>query len=92
MRLGKERVGQTIAHVMELPRDLVLDVPRITMVGREEMHLENHKGIIEYGPGHLKINLNRGYLEIYGEGLEIAVLRTEEMLITGRIQDIRFAE
>lgn len=92
MRAGRERVGRTLAGLMEIPRDLVLEVPRITMVGREELYLENHKGIIEYGQHKLKINLNRGYLELYGEDLRIAALRADDMVITGRVSGLQFVE
>lgn len=92
MSKGRERLSQVMADFMEIPRDLVLDMPKLTLTGQEELYLENHKGIIEYSQHKLKVNLNRGFLEIYGDTLEIAALRSDEMIVVGRITGIQFID
>ena len=59
---------------LEIPKDLVLDLPKVTIIGRNEIYLENHRGIIEYLPNRLRINLSRGFIEIEGTDLEIKAL------------------
>lgn len=88
----KETLSRALAEFLEIPKDLVLDIPKITMVGRNEFYLENHKGIIEYSTERLRINLSRGFIEIVGSNLEIRALYPDELQIAGTINGIRFLD
>jgi len=88
----REIIGMAMADFLEIPRDLVLDLPKITVIGMSELYLENHRGIIEYSSNRMRINLIRGYLEIEGDGLEIKALLPEEMKVTGNIVNLRYLE
>ncbi|WP_235811153.1 sporulation protein YqfC [Syntrophomonas wolfei] len=92
MERRRELLNKAMAEFLELPGDLVLDLPKITVVGRNELYLENHRGIIEYALNRLRINLSRGFLEIEGEELQIKTLMPEEMGISGEIHSIRFLD
>lgn len=87
-----DRLERILGDMLELPKDLVLDLPRIVIIGQRELHLENHKGIIEYGDSCIKINLARGFLEIEGEGLEIKLIMQDEVSITGIISSLHFVD
>ena len=88
----REAISKAMADLLEIPRDLVLDLPKLTVIGRNELYLENHRGIIEYNLNRLRINLSRGFLEIEGEGLEIKALMPEEMNIIGEIRSIKYVD
>jgi len=90
MNSKKEAIGKVMADLLEIPGDLVLDLPKITMLGREELYLENHKGIIEYSQKRLRVNLARGFMEVLGNQLEIKALLPDEMKISGEIKQITF--
>lgn len=92
MNRRKEVLGKAVADFLEIPKDLVLDLPKITVIGRNELYLENHRGIIEYSTQRLRINLSRGFLEIQGEKLEIKVLMPEEIQVWGEIQAIKYLD
>jgi sporulation protein YqfC len=87
-----DTLERLLGDMLDLPKDLVLDLPRIVIIGQRELHLENHKGIIEYGDSCIKINLARGLLEIKGEGLEIKLIMQDEVSIIGIINSLRFVE
>jgi sporulation protein YqfC len=89
---SKDIISRAMADLLEIPKDLVLDMPKITMIGRNELYLENHRGIIEYSSQRLRINLSRGFLEILGSKLEIKALLPEEMKIEGDISSCRFVD
>ena len=57
----REAISKAMAEFLEIPKDLVLDLPKVTVIGRNELYLENHKGIIEYGLERLRVNLSRGF-------------------------------
>ena len=84
---GKKGIGW-----MPLPADLVLNVPRITLTGREDLLSENHRGIMECQPQRMRINLARGYLEITGQSLQIRSLCAEEIQLAGTVEQMTFVE
>lgn len=92
MNKRREILTTAVADFLEIPKDLVLDLPKITVIGRNEFYLENHRGIIEYSPQLLRINLSRGFLEIQGDRLEIKALMPDEMKVWGEIRSINFLD
>lgn len=92
MSKRKELVNRIMTDFFEIPKDLVLDLPKITIIGRNELYLENHRGVIEYNLNRLRINLVRGFLEIEGKDLVIKALLAEEMSIVGEFYSIRFMD
>ncbi len=86
----RDKFGRLIGEIMEIPPDIVLDLPRITILGRSEIMIENHRGIIEYGLNTMKINFSRGFLSIVGEGLEIKSLNSEEIKVIGLLNHISY--
>lgn len=92
MEKRTEIIRQAMAEFLDIPKDLVLDLPKVTIVGRNELYIENHRGIIEYDLNRLRINLSRGFLEIEGNGLEIKALMADEMKITGEVLAIKYLD
>ncbi|NLT19369.1 MAG: sporulation protein YqfC [Syntrophomonadaceae bacterium] len=90
MEKRREVIGRVMAEFLEIPQDLVLDIPKLSIIGRHEIYVENHKGIIEYYPHRLRVNLSRGFVEIEGSDLEIKALMTDEMYIGGIINSIKY--
>ncbi len=92
MEKKREVFNRAMAEFLDIPKDLVLDLPRLILTGRNELYLENHRGIIEYTMTRLRINLSRGFLEIQGRDLEIKSLLPEEISIYGEIDAIKFLD
>ena len=44
MEKRKDAIRQAMAEFLDIPRDLVLDLPRVTVIGRNELYIENHRG------------------------------------------------
>lgn len=92
MQNRKEVFNRVMADFLEIPRDLVMDIPKVTMIGRNELLLENHRGIIEYRNDLLRINLSRGFLEIQGSNIEIKALTPEDISLVGDINAVIFRD
>ena len=90
MAKQREALTKVVAEFLDIPKDLVLDLPKITIIGRYEVYLENHRGIIEYLPHRLRINLSRGFVEIEGRDLEIKALMADEISINGQVNSIKY--
>lgn len=90
MRRRKKSNLQTLAGIFDIPEDVVLDLPRITMLGNKQVLVENHKGIIEYNEAVVRINLSQGELIIYGSDLMLGNLQVEQILIEGVVAEIKY--
>jgi sporulation protein YqfC len=89
--MGKRvNVKNKISESLDLPKEVVLDVPNIKAVGDSEVTIENHKGIIEYSKDILRINSSLGIIKLSGENLQIKEISQEDISITGQIYSIEF--
>lgn len=81
---------ENVSEVLELPKDIILDLPKITMIGDIQLYVENHKGIIEYSVEKIRIDINKGNLIIRGKDLSIKTIITEEIIVSGKIYSVEF--
>ncbi|MGI6669430.1 MAG: sporulation protein YqfC [Acetivibrionales bacterium] len=81
---------EKFTEVLELPKELVMDIPRITIVGKGDMMIENYKGVIEYGSSRIRINTGAGMVRISGAGLVIREITSEDIIISGGIQSLEY--
>ena len=88
--MHKNKQWQRLAGMLEIPQDIILDLPRITMLGNKQLLIENHKGIIEYTPSLVRIKLNQGELVISGKHLMLSNLQIEQILVEGTVEDIKY--
>ncbi|MGB7606036.1 MAG: sporulation protein YqfC [Lutisporaceae bacterium] len=84
------KIKETISNALELPKDIVLDVAKITLIGSNNVTVENHKGIVEYNEDQIRINTGSGVLTINGLKLNIKSILQEEITITGEVQCISY--
>lgn len=88
MKKKMEDIKINLSEALELPLDITLDLPKISIIGNKEVSIVNHKGIIEYTNTMVRINSKIGILKIIGYDLEIKNILMEEILITGFIEKI----
>jgi sporulation protein YqfC len=90
MRRLARKWNQFTAKMLDLPQDVVQDLPRITMIGNMQLYVENHKGVLHFSNEMLKLELTKGKLEVYGKGLVIRAILSEEVFIEGSISEIKY--
>jgi sporulation protein YqfC len=82
-----------LAGTLQLPKDVVLELPRITMIGPLQMYIENHRGVLLFDHRELRLLLsNQGQLLVKGEKLIIRQILPEEVLLEGYIKDIHYLD
>lgn len=84
------KIKESISNALELPKDIVLDVAKVILIGTDNVTVENHKGIIEYNEDQIRINTSSGVLTINGSKLNIKSILQEEITITGEIYCISY--
>jgi len=77
-----------LAHFLELPKELVMGLPRITVLGDIQLVVENHRGIIEYTTEKVRIGTSIGELRVAGTDLALRTIFPEEIAVDGKIRSI----
>lgn len=81
---------RNVVNALELPKEVILNLPLISLIGKEELIIENYKGIIEYGDEVMRVNTGIGVLKIEGKELLLKQLTSECIVVTGKIKGILF--
>lgn len=92
MKKWSRRLRRMAVGVLDLPQDVVLEVPRITMIGHLQMYIENHRGVLQFSENELRLLLTNGQLLVIGEQLVIRAILKEEVLLEGRIGKVTFIQ
>ena len=90
LKKDKTNLKKELSAAFESPGEVVLDMPLITMKGKEEVVIENYKGIIEYSTEKIRINTTAGIYKLTGEERLIKCLDSDNVIITGRINSTEF--
>ncbi len=91
--MGKKklsRVKSNIVESLELPKDIMYGAVIITATGRNQVLIENYKGIIEYTREKIRLQTKSCQVTIEGKHLMVEYYTNEEMKITGFIQGILY--
>lgn len=76
------------SRAFDLPGDVLAGLPRMELIGREELRMEQHRGILSYGPEEIHISGGKMVVRVRGSGLELRAMTPTELLITGEIQGV----
>jgi sporulation protein YqfC len=90
MRRLTRKWNQFTTKMLDLPLDVVQDLPRITLIGNVQLYVENHRGVLHFSSELLRLELTKGKLEVYGNQLVIRAILSEEVFIEGIITDIKY--
>jgi sporulation protein YqfC len=87
---SRKRFQQQMANFLDLPGDLMMDYPKIIIVGDVQAVIENHRGIIAYSLENVRINTTLGELEIKGLDLSLKNILPDEIMVEGKITSIAY--
>ncbi|RKQ37826.1 sporulation protein YqfC [Oceanobacillus halophilus] len=90
MKKLQQRVQSLLINSFALPSDVILELPRITVIGQIHVYIENHQGLATYSDTELKLKINKGYIQIKGKSFVLKMMLPEEILLEGTITDIKF--
>jgi sporulation protein YqfC len=86
----KVKLKERVTELLELPKEVVLNVPKLSMIGNSNLIIENYKGIIEYEDHRVRVNTGKGIIKITGERLMIKEITSEDIMVDGEIQSLEF--
>ena len=89
--MRKDLIQRTL-RFLDLPEDMDPRVPRITVLGRDRMLVENVAGIRRCAEGEVLLLTGCGTLQVAGEGLLVKELGESRALLTGRLERWAYGE
>ncbi len=90
MRSKRMKKNSRINDILELPSEVTSNKPKITIVGFEEMLIENYKSILEYEEFYIKINTYIGAININGFNLRLKEMTGDDIMVLGKIDSLDF--
>ena len=75
---------------LDIPREVISEVPKITVTGFDEILIENFKGILEYEDFFARISTHIGNININGFNLKLSQMTEDDILVSGKIENIDF--
>jgi sporulation protein YqfC len=86
----KRKVQRQFSEYLEIPGDVMLDLPKIILVGNIQLFIENHRGIIEYTPEGVRVSVGEGEVAVTGQDLMLRNILPDELCVEGRIRSLKF--
>ncbi|WP_332690910.1 sporulation protein YqfC [Halalkalibacter lacteus] len=92
MKKMRQQMKNWMTKQMQLPADVMMDLPRITMIGQLHIYIENHRGVLQFSNQELRLLLKQGQLLIKGDNFVIKTILPEELLLEGRIDQVLYLD
>ena len=84
---------QTVTNIiqdLDLPKDLFLGLPNISLVGNTEVYISNHRGILSYDEEMTNVLVKDYQIQIRGRDLSIFAYTKDDLTIRGFIRSLEF--
>lgn len=86
--MEEKNIKNKFSSFLDLPKEIVLNYPLVSLVGNEDLIIYNHKGLIEYTNDTIRINTTCGILKIEGKGMYIVKITNEYVKLSGKIKSV----
>lgn len=84
----KRKNNRKVDKILELPKEVYSNIPKIIITGFEELIIENFKGILEYEEFFVRISTHIGVININGYNLNLQNMTNDEIKVTGKIESL----
>ncbi len=82
-------IAKKISEVLEIPPEAMLNIPKITVVGKERVLVENYTALLEYKKDNIRLKYEGGVIDILGKNFEIKVIGEENIAVSGEIASVK---
>lgn len=82
-----KKIKQAAIKKLDIPQDVILNLPKVTVVGFSQLYIENYNELIKFTDNYLIINLENKKIKIVGDNLIIRTIVKEEIFIEGEIKE-----
>ncbi|MBE6039288.1 MAG: hypothetical protein E7218_08880 [Anaerofustis stercorihominis] len=85
-----DRSKELITQSFDLETNVIMGHPSIEINGINKIRIENHKGIVKYTPENILVNTVLAAIDISGKNLHIVSLMSDEIIIHGEINGVKY--
>ena len=85
-----EQRTRKVVEALDLPQDLFLGLPNLSLTGDRELYIMNHRGILNYEEEAVTILAKNMQIQVSGKNLVIAAYSKDEIIIKGYIHSVEF--
>ncbi len=85
----KMKIKREMSDILEIPSDVLMDLPKIILLGDVQVFIENHRGIVEYSSDRVRIHVKEYEVVITGENLRLKNVFTDEIQVEGKINGVQ---
>ena len=87
----KKGIRERIAEMTEIPKDFMMNMPRVTILGNREICVDNYKGLLMYSDELVKLLTTNKIISIKGENLLITRILEDMIFVGGNILSVEFS-
>ena len=84
----KRKNNRKVDKILELPKEVYSNIPKIIITGFEELIIENFKGILEYEEFFVRISTHIGVINVNGYNLNLQNMTNDDIRVTGKIESL----
>ncbi|GIO23097.1 sporulation protein YqfC [Oceanobacillus sp. J11TS1] len=90
MKKWQQRIRSLLMEQFSLPSDVIMEMPRITIIGDLHFYIENHQGLALYTNEELKLKVTNGFVSIKGHSFVLKMMLPKEIMLEGTISEVLF--
>ncbi|MBQ8941422.1 MAG: hypothetical protein IJ062_06240 [Firmicutes bacterium] len=75
---------------LDLPKDILFDIPVITVTGKNELTVDNYKNIRDFSDKQITVNTKSSKIIITGTEISISCLTKETLIVKGCFKTLEF--
>ena len=79
--MKSKKISNKINEILEIPRELNSSDVKLTIIGFDEMLIENYEGILEYEEFYIKIKTKIGLININGFNLGVEEITSDDIIV-----------
>ena len=80
------------ADKLDLPADILANIPKMEVTGFREFSIDAHQGLLEYETHCIRIDTDLGRIALNGKGLTIKLMNRSRITIRGDLYTIELQE
>ncbi|MGI6119202.1 MAG: YabP/YqfC family sporulation protein [Desulfosporosinus sp.] len=85
-----KKLQTSIGDILDLPPDVVGEGPKITIIGRQQILVENYLSVVNFSEEEIRLATLEGDICFRGKGLELKVILPTELQIEGELSFLTF--
>lgn len=83
-------IREAAADAWGMPKDVIMNMPKLSIGGNREIYIENYKGILEYTSEEIRLSTTIGVVRIAGKNLTVERIRLTDIFISGYFRVVEY--